>query len=133
MPKLFFDARAEGAEIRPFSGTDALAVSLEKNFSLKVVSSQGSFDVTNKATLEIGVGAPNREDSVLRPPVPAGQMSAIGFALKRNLARFDRKVAGPEAPQFDWILVSVILNRIGNRTCRHANDPILSQFQNLRI
>ena len=54
MTKLFFDARAEGAEIRPFSGTDALAVSLEKNFSLKVVSSQGSFDVTNKATLEIG-------------------------------------------------------------------------------
>jgi hypothetical protein len=54
MSKLFFDARAEGAEIRPFKGTDALAVSLEKSFVLRVISSQGSEDVTNKATLEMG-------------------------------------------------------------------------------
>jgi hypothetical protein len=108
MTKLYFDARAEGAGIRPFKGADALAVSLEKNFKLKVTSSQGSKDITHKSTLEIG----------------AVDIKNLGISIECDDLAAVKKAVDPLVVSLDDVTIYVI---VGDRSQGVLRDSIVAE------
>jgi hypothetical protein len=115
MSKLYFDARTEGAPIRPFTGADQAAQVSGETVVVSVTSSLGTKDIQSKGAMEIGIG----DFSALGVKILIKDMDALGKAID------------PLVVDLDDVSVAVVVADRRTGVLRESFVVFESQFKEL--